>query len=89
MEHAPNGDSARQLQFMPHNDTSPTQAPSQELLQQNGSTAQIVDTQLGLIGGLSHPADRAVPKLHSVCEHAPALSAQVRLPQMVRTSLTH
>jgi hypothetical protein len=78
------------LQFFPHTDaTSEAHAPSQAMLQQNGSTPQIAAVQLGFTGGLSQPAVSGPPGLQRVWEQAPALSAQVRLEQTLRTSETH
>ena len=54
------------LQCQPHRLTSPTQVASHAVAQQYGSAAQIVVTQLGLSGGLSHPEVSAPPVVHTV-----------------------
>src|SRR5690349_12536619 len=69
--------------------TSETQIASQELVQQKGSAVQIVETQLGSTGGSSHPGTSNGPALQTGWPHAPALSAHVKLPQKVRTSVMH
>jgi hypothetical protein len=53
-------------QCQPQRLTSPTQVPSHAVAQQNESAAQIVVTQLGLTGGLSHPEVSALPIVHNV-----------------------
>ncbi len=79
----------RQSQLYPQTElTLLTQARSHWVSQHEGSTAQISLTQLGLTGGLSQPGVSRTPVEQTGCAQAPALSSQVRLEQIVRTSST-
>jgi len=60
--------------------TSPTQMESQEVVQQYGSTWQIIEVQV------LQPLTSAAPVTQSVCAQVPAL--QIRLLQTESTSLT-